>query len=162
MKTMRKPSIKSIAQVGLFVLLSAFAAAQSTDVLTVEQPPKLTVKRGETAPLKLKVNLQPGYHVNSNTPSEAYLIPLRLTWDGKTVRAAKVNFPAPKMEKYSFTEKPISVFTQGFEIETVFEAPANAPLGPGLAVGSLRYQACTSRMCLPPKTVQVRMSLLVK
>jgi Thiol:disulfide interchange protein DsbD, N-terminal len=138
------------------------AAAQSADVLSVVEPPKLIVRRGEPAPLVLKVNLKPGYHVNSNTPSEDYLIPLRLSWDGKILRTEKVSYPAPKLEKYSFAEKPLSVFTGDFEIDTQFRALPKAPLGPGLVVGSLRYQACNNRMCLPPKTVAVRMTVLVK
>ena len=144
------------------MLLAVPVAAQSTDVLSVVEPPKLTVRRGETTTLALKVKLKPGYHVNSNTPSEDYLIPLRLTWDGKILRTQKVSYPTPKLEKYSFAEKPLSVFTGDFEIDTLFQVAPNAPSGPGLVAGSLRYQACNNRMCLPPRTVPVRMTVLVK
>jgi hypothetical protein len=38
---------------------------------------------------------------------------------------------------------------------TDFKVAANAPAGPGAAVGKLRYQACNDRACFPPKTVEV-------
>ncbi len=104
---------------------------------------------------KITAQLRPGYHCNSNTPSDDYLIPLKLNWTAAPLAVAGVVYPKPQMEKYAFSDKPLSVYTGDFEIVTKFKVPASAP--PGLAVisGKLRYQACTDRMCLPPKTVDV-------
>ena len=63
------------------------------------------------------------------------------------------------MEKYSFSEKPLSVFTGNFQIVTHFKAPANAAPGPATLTGKLRYQACNSSMCLPPKTLDVSLQV---
>jgi hypothetical protein len=54
--------------------------AQGSQYLTAEAPPKLVAKRGTAVEAKIAVSVQPGFHVNSNTPSDAYLIPLKLTW----------------------------------------------------------------------------------
>jgi hypothetical protein len=32
---------------------------------------------------------------------------------------------------------------------------ANAPAGPGIAAGRLRYQACSDRACYQPKTIDI-------
>lgn len=106
--------------------------------------------------------MAPGYHVNSNTPAEAYLIPLRLTWDAQPLQAEAVTFPRPVMEKYAFSEKPLSVFTSDFAIETRFLAPASAQPGLAMALGKLRYQACTDKLCLPPKTIEVRLPIEIR
>src|SRR5260370_32573534 len=82
-----------------------------TNVLTVAPPEKVTAKRGAALEVKTSVLLKSGYHVNSNTPSESYLIPLRLTWEPGPVEAAEVVFPKPSMEKYEFAPNPLSVFT---------------------------------------------------
>jgi hypothetical protein len=37
------------------------------------------------------------------------------------------------------------------------KVPPSAPLGPGVLVGKLRYQACNDNSCLPPKTLEVRL-----
>ena len=97
-----------------------------------------------------------GYHVNSNTPSDEYLIPLKLTWKSTgALEAAQTVYPKPSLEKYEFSEKPLSVYTGSFELTANFKVAANAPAGPGVAVGQLRYQACSDKACFPPKTVEV-------
>lgn len=144
--------------------LFSFTAAgqQSTDVLTVEPPPLVSLKRGETAVVRVQVRVRDGYHVNSNTPSDDYLIPLRLTWEGKQLQVVKITYPNPKMEKFSFSPQPVSVFDGAFVIETVFQAQPGAQAGPGSISGRLRYQACNNRMCLPPKTVPVQAPVILR
>jgi len=126
-------------------------------MLTVAPPAKVVAKRRAPAQARLEVALAPGYHVNSNTPSEEYLIPLRLTWGPGPLEAAQVTYPQPHMEKYSFSPKPISVFTGKFDLVSRFQVAANAPPGPGVMTGKLRYQACNDKACFPPKTVEVRL-----
>lgn len=104
---------------------------------------------------KLVVQLRPGYHCNSNTPSDEYLIPLRLSWGSGAIAAAGIAYPLPKTEKYEFSAKPLSVYSGAFEIVTRFKAGADAPLGAGKLTGKLRYQACTDRLCLPPRSIEV-------
>lgn len=131
--------------------------AQGSGVLTVAPPPKLVAKRNTTVTAKIAVQLRNGYHVNSNTPSDEYLIPLRLTWNAAPLEPQGVSYPTPKMEKYEFSEKPLSVFTGDFEIATRFKVPAAA--SPGLIVisGKLRYQACNHKECLPPRTLDIKL-----
>ena len=135
--------------------------AQSS-VLSIAPLPKLSAKRNTTVDAKVPVLLQPGYHANSHTPSESYLIPLRLTWEPGPLEAVDVVYPKPQMEKYEFADKPLSVYTGNFEIVTKFKVGASAPDGPNLAVGKLRYQACTHNLCLPPKTVEVKLPLVIQ
>jgi hypothetical protein len=141
------------------LLLSGVLFAQSSNVLTVAPPPKLRVKRGETAVVTVRAQLKPGYHTNSNTPSDPYLIPLRLTWQSGPLEVVEVTYPKAKMEKFEFSEKPLSVLDGEFEITTKFKAPATAARGMAITSGKLRYQACNDRMCLAPKTVDVSLSL---
>ena len=113
-------------------------------------------KRNAAVQAKIPVSVQPGFHVNSNTPSDDYLIPLKLTWTSTgALEGGSVTYPKPSLEKYEFAEKPLSVFTGNFELAAKFKVAANAPAGPGAAAGKLRYQACSDRACYPPKTVDV-------
>lgn len=131
-------------------------------LLTVDEPQKLVVKRGETPVHRLKARLQDGYHANSNTPNEAYLIPLKLTWEPGLLEVVEVKYPPGKAEKYEFSEKPLSVVSGEIEIATRFKPAANANLGPGFIAGKLRYQACNDKMCFPPKTVVVKLPVLLQ
>jgi hypothetical protein len=131
--------------------------------LTAEAPGKLVAKRGGSAQAKIAVSIEPGFHVNSNTPSADYLIPLKLSWTpGGALEPGTVVFPKAQMEKYEFSDTPISVFTGDFDLIAKFTAPAGAPQGPGILVGKLRYQACNNNSCFPPKTVEVRLSYQVQ
>ena len=106
---------------------------------------------------KVPVSVDPGFHVNSNTPNDEYLIPLKLTWTTTgALQGGQVVYPKPSMEKYDFSEKPLSVFTGNFDLLVNFKVAPNAPAGPGMADGKLRYQACNSTTCFPPQTVEVK------
>jgi len=129
----------------------------------VGQPQQVAGKRNAAVQAKIPVAVRPGFHVNSNTPTDEYLIPLKLTWTSAgALEGGSVTYPKPSLEKYEFAEKPLSVFTGDFELVTDFKVAANAPAGPGAAVGKLRYQACNDKMCLPPKNIEVKVPLLVE
>lgn len=136
--------------------------AQSSGVLTVKEPAKLSLRRNSAGTAVLALSLKPGYHVNSSEPMEQYLIPLRLTWENTLLKTQKVEFPKPAMQKFEFSDKPLSVYAGDFEIRTVFEAAQNAMPGPNIVTGKLRYQACSDTMCLPPKTVEIRLPVVVQ
>jgi len=146
--------MKFTISLGLLNVL-AFAQTAPTNVLTYTPPQALTVKAGGTADAALSLKLDPAYHVNSNTPSDPYLIPLRLTWNPGPLEAVEVLFPRPRTEKFGFSQTPLSVFTGEFNITTRFRAASAAAIGPGVLTGKLRYQACNDRTCLTPKTIEV-------
>ena len=146
----------------LGALAAAAAWAQTPGVLSIADPVKLTVPRAGEVSQRLKLELKPGYHVNSNAPNEEFLIPIRLTWDQAAVETVSVQYPKPATEKTEFSDKPLSVFTGNFEVVTRFRRSAKASPGPGFLNGKLRYQACNDKMCLPPKTLEVKVPLLVE
>ena len=129
--------------------------------LTVAPVPTVRTHKGAVATVTFKLALPPGYHANSNTPTDAYLIPLTLKWTGGPLQADGITYPKASNEKYSFSEKPLSVVTGEFEITTKFKVPANAPNGASSENGTLRYQACNDRMCFAPKTVPVTFAVSV-
>jgi hypothetical protein len=137
--------------------------ARKTGYLSVGEPQKVAGKRNDSVQVKIPLSVQLGYHVNSNTPNEDYLIPLKLTWaQTGALEGGQVAYPKPTDEKYEFAEKPLSVFTGNVELVANFRISANAPAGPGVALGKLRYQACSSRACFAPKTVDVKVSYQIQ
>lgn len=136
--------------------------AQAGAVLTVSAPPKVSAARNTVLSASLSVQLRKGYHVNSNTPDDEYLIPLTLTWDAPHLELRDIVYPTPAKSSFSFSSKPVSVYAGTFEIVSRFAVPAKAPLGASVLTGKLRYQACTDNMCLPPKTVDVRVPVEIR
>jgi hypothetical protein len=144
------------------LFLAAGLFAQSSPKLDVPEPPLTSVKRGETAIIKVTATLDEGFHLNSHTPPETYLIPLTLKWTPGPLEAVDVRYPPPQSLKVPFDPKPLSVLTGKFEIATKFKAAAGAPTGPVTVVGKLRYQACNDKACFPPKTIDVKAPVEVK
>jgi len=139
------------------ILLWTSCLSAQTKVVAIATPQRTVAKRGGILTAKLTVRVQDGYHVNSHKPVEDYIIPLRLGWDKSAFEFVETVLPEPKMETYQFSPQPVSVFSGAFEIVSKFQVPADAPQGLGVLSGKLRYQACTDKMCLPPKTIDIRM-----
>jgi len=141
----------------LMALLLPGLWAQFGAILTVAPPPKIAAARASVFSARLSVQLRNGYHVNSNTPADEYMIPISLTWNVSPLEVQENIYPKPKLESYAFSTKPVSVYSGDFEIVTRFSVPARAPLGASVLTGRLRYQACTNSACFPPKTAEVRL-----
>jgi DsbC/DsbD-like thiol-disulfide interchange protein len=137
-------------------------SAQTSPQLAVTPPEQITVKRGASATVKVTAALSDGFHLNSHTPAEDFLIPLTLKWTPGPVVPGEVAYPKPQMVKVPFQEKPLSVLTGKFELSTPFKVPADAPVGPTTVTGKLRYQACNDKSCFPPKTLDVKVPVEVQ
>ena len=148
---------------GLSILGAVCASAQMV-VMTLTPPMSVVAKKGSTVTVKLPAKMRDGYHCNSNTPSDEYLIPLKLTWASAngSLQTEVVKYPKPAMEKYPFSDKPLSVFSGSFDIVTDFKVAADAKPGQVTLTGKLKYQACNESMCLPPKTLDVQVPVIVE
>ena len=139
--------------------LAIVLIAQTSPTLTVATVPTVKARKGSGAAVTLRAVLPPGFHANSNTPSDDYLIPLTLKWTGGPLQVDGIVYPKGTLEKYPFSPKPLSVVTGEFSIATKFKVPADAPNGAAAQNGTLKYQACNDRMCFAPKTVPVSVTL---
>jgi hypothetical protein len=143
------------------LLLPFLASAQSADgVLNIATPQTLSVKRGQTATQTLDISLRSGFHVNSDKPKDEFLIPLKLTWTSGPLETKQVTYPKPEDVKVG--EDTLNVFTGKFTIETKFLAPPQAQAGIATMQGKLRYQACDSRSCKRPATIEVKLPVSIQ
>src|SRR5882724_2070475 len=95
----------------MMLALVSSLPAQISNVLTLNPPEKVSGKRNDVVSAAFELVLRPGYHVNSNTPNDEYLIPLKFTWQDGGTQVVDVVFPKPQSEKYEFSEKPLSVYS---------------------------------------------------
>ena len=67
------------------------------------------VPRTQTVDVALMLNIAPGYHINSHTPSQTYLIPTNVTLaDTSGFQPAGSNYPAGQMQTFAFTQDKLS------------------------------------------------------
>ncbi len=136
--------------------------AQNSPILNVTPPEPVNAKPGSAFTAKFSASLNEGFHMNSHTPAEPYLIPLTLKWTLGAGETADVEYPKPEMLKLPFEAKPLSVLTGKSTFATKFKLPANAKPGPLTIMGKLRYQACNDKACFAPKTVDVKLPVNVQ
>ncbi len=144
-------------------LFGAWASAQSFrgfQALSVVPPEPVSVEAGKEVVVPVTLRIRPGYHVNSNRPAEDYLIPTKLTWDAAPIALRSVSYPDAESVTYSFSEKPLSVYSGKIRVTSTFKAPESLGDGFKILSGSLRYQACNDKACLPPKTIAVKVAVL--
>lgn len=112
-------------------------------------PDKIT--SGATAEITISVTIDPAFHINSNTPTEEYLIPTILTFQPlEHASFSAVVYPEPKIATFSFSEEGLSVY----EGEVIFRAKLTLAdkfaSGKAMIKGKLSYQACNDVNCFAP------------
>ena len=146
--------------IALALLQSSLCFAQTGEIL-IGKPAPVVAKAGATLESKLAFDVRQGFHIQSNTPPDPYLIPLRLTWNPGPLTPSEVVYPKPQIEKYGFWPTPLSVFSGTVEITTRWKVPGSVALGTVTMTGKLRYQACNDRECKTPKTIDVSLPVTI-
>jgi DsbC/DsbD-like thiol-disulfide interchange protein len=119
------------------------------------------VPRGQTFEAAVVVEIAKGFHMNSNKPSEDYLIPTTITPNPpQGIHVLDTTYPAGKPKTFSFSpNKPLSVYSDTVTLRLKLSADASAPLGAVSIPATLRYQACNDSTCLPPVKLPVTFSI---
>lgn len=114
------------------------------------------VHPGDTGRIAIVVKLGEGWHVNAHKPSDAFLIPTTVKVkppEGITV--LRMSYPKPTTITLQGTSEPLLVYSTTFTIGIeVAVAQTMEPRAYTLR-GTLQYQPCDSKQCLPPKSVSL-------
>ncbi|MFQ5604328.1 MAG: protein-disulfide reductase DsbD [bacterium] len=139
------------------VVLAANLMAQFNMPEVVKLETYLSVDKvapGSEFRIAFNTKIDPEWHINSNKPSEDFLIPTEIKFnDSEQFEVSRINYPEGELIKFEFSEEPLSVY----ETEIVIQATvrANKALSPGAAhlAGMLTYQACNDVSCLAPTKI---------
>lgn len=146
----------------LSISLSALAQGSAKVVKVSAGESVYKIKRGASVPITVLVQVDAGYHVNSNRPLEKYLIPTSLKLERVAgLSATPINYPKAKLQKFEFSEKPLSVF-EGKAVLKFSVRASTLPAGSHTLTGKLTVQACNDQQCLRPQTLDVSIPLLVE
>jgi Disulphide bond corrector protein DsbC len=109
--------------------------------------------RGSSFQIAVVMNIRPGFHVNAREKSEEYLIATDLKAELPSgFTSGDVVYPKGRLETFSFSKKPLNVYQGKVILRLPLNALASAPLGEQHIALKLRYQACSTELCLPPTT----------
>lgn len=104
--------------------------------------------------LALEVNVEEGWHINSNKPYDDYLIPTQLILpENSNFKLKKVAYPKPQDYKFDFSETPLSVLEGKSLIGALIEVNKITKPGTYSLIVELEYQACNDMSCLAPTSI---------
>jgi len=109
---------------------------------------------GGTAVAVVTISVDPGWHINSNTPLEDFLIPTQVRLSLPTGWTADPPvFPEHRLVSLSFSETPVAVYEGSFSVRIAVHAAATGAAVRELA-GVIEAQACNDRQCMAPEEVE--------
>lgn len=120
------------------------------------------VGRGSQFQIAVVAKIRPGFHINAREKSAEYLIATDLRANAPSgFQLGEVSYPKGALHTFSFSKEPLNVYEGTVILRLTATALANAPLGPQHIPLKLRYQACSTEICLPPVTLALDASLNV-
>ena len=112
--------------------------------------------------IAVKVKIEDGWHINSDTPNDEFLIPTSFELlSERNFEITKIKYPDPLILDLSFSDEPVSVFEGEFFIGAIIEIPENLELGNHQIPVELYYQACNDQTCEPPQAVKSTLEISV-
>ena len=136
------------------------SSARGSDSVRFLFPEQVTIPAKKASPVELHFRVAEGMHINSHVPHSKLLIPTNfIVAERPGVNVSAVDFPAGADYSFSFSPKEkLSVYAGEF----ILKATITAQPGQHLLEAGLRYQACDSNSCYPPKTIPVALNILAK
>lgn len=141
------------------LLLGLAAAPVGADGLIAARiflPAPLEIRPGSSETCRIEVRVRPGFHVQANPVLDPNLIPITLTLQAQSgVQAGAAIYPRARRFRLTGATDDLVVYGGSFVIEAPIRVAQDAAPALVQLRGSLRYQACDERVCLPPRTVPV-------
>jgi hypothetical protein len=123
----------------------------------------IAVDAGKPQDVELRFRVDPGVHINSHEPKDELLLPTTLQFDllhgldnARDVRVTNETFP--QGQPFHLTVgagETLSVYAGEFRVGLRLVAARGA----SVLSGTLRYQACDSASCYPPRTLPVKIAV---
>ena len=153
--------LRGVVPVGM-ALFASFASplrAEKPDVQARLLVPE-SAAAGSRVPIAVEMSLGPGWHVNSHTPGEKFLIPTEVQLTATAGSLATIRYPPHVERRFEFAETAMLVYEGTVRFETELTLPASA--GERVSItGSISFQACNQRQCFPPSRIPLEATLEV-
>ena len=149
------------------ICLSAAAIAQGpiqpvqwTGTIAAKAP----IEPGRKATIKVAADIQEGWHVYGLAQPSGGPTPLRVVLDENEVvlTAGAVSGTAPVRKHDASFDLDTQVYTGSFILHVPVVVRQHPAAGKQSVSVSVRFQACSDRICLPPRTVHVSAPIEVR
>jgi hypothetical protein len=138
--------------------IAPLARAQRGPVIATADLDKRRIARGETAELRLTLEIEPGWHVQSAKPSRADLLPTSVEL-GVTEGLVPGEMRFPEGSLAPLGGERLSVYAGKVTIRVPLRGEPGLPSGRAPVVARVRFQACDDKRCLNPEQVELSFAL---
>lgn len=157
------PSTALVLLIGLVLTSFAYSAAAQLSGLSgmsagAPNPEVSTalnttaLRPGQSAVAAVVVDIPPGFHSQSHTPSEEYYIKFEVQPEpSESVEFLEPTYPPGHDEEYPALGK-LNVYTGRVVTYLPLRVSPDAPPGPLTIGGTVTYQICDDRVCYPPES----------
>jgi len=151
---------KNFLRILLIIMLSVFSVYAQLFNNNIIQVKTFTsfdkVYKNSELLIALKINVNDGWHINSNTPNEDYLVPSKIiitSNDGIIEKTEKIVYPEPDEIQLAFSQIPLSVWQGEVVIGAKIKLKKDVKPGKYNLILNLDYQACNNNTCLAPNSI---------
>jgi hypothetical protein len=154
----------------IIILMAASLAARSSAQEHVPSPREVVTPavyvsaepaaRGVPFQLAVVLNIRSGFHVNAREKSAEYLIATDLRAEVPAgFKIGEVVYPKGELHAFTFSKTPLNVYQGKVTLRVPLTALSTAPVGSQQIPLRLRYQACSTEICLPPVTIDLQATI---
>jgi hypothetical protein len=148
-------------RITLFVVLLLFTGygtvfSQETPIATIIPSKQVTVAKGQTAQLSVRVKIKKGFHIQANPAADEFLIPTTLTVQSSNgIVPGNPVYPPGRPYRLKGSEEDLLTYEDEVMIRLPVKVLDSSPLGNTNLTGGLRFQPCDDRRCFFPRSVPV-------
>jgi cytochrome c biogenesis protein CcdA len=116
--------------------------------------------QGKPFRLALVADIKAGWHINSHTPKEDFLIPTEVMFKPERgLTFSPVQYPKHRETKFSFSDQPLAVYEGKAVFLVSGTVDAKAATGPRTLMARISYQPCNENQCLPPAELTASLTI---
>lgn len=136
--------------------VSVWGSAAQVEVLH----PRVTYPAGAEYPIVFRITVKQPWYIHGNAAGRDGLIPTGINFpDSGEIKLRNVRFPEPREKKFQYSREPVEVYAGILDVPATLVVGQKAPLGNQTLEGSLNYQACSEKTCLPPEKIPLRIAV---
>jgi hypothetical protein len=135
-------------------------AQQQQEVTATVEEAKLNA--GGAGEASVRLDIAQGYHAHANPASDKFYVATELRAEPQDgITPGKPAYPPGKSKKFSFSDKPLSVYEGSVVIKLPLRADANALKGRHTLRAKVRVQPCDDQVCKPPRDLDAPITVTI-
>lgn len=117
---------------------------------------------GSVVKLAIVAAIEEGWHINSSSPPDRFMIPTRLNISvPEGIETEKIIYPEPEEKSIAISDSPLPLYQGKVTFGAVLRISDDYEPGAASITASLEYQGCNDHSCLPPAESVSRIDITI-